>query len=666
MTTVSPASALVGVAPPQVRFYPERADRYPQWLDELGESALRALSQPFRATSAPFRIWYDLVRINRISRRLIDLNDADFDAEIARARIRLRREVLSSRSLWLGIALARETTFRTLGLRHHDVQMRGALAMLRGSLIEMDTGEGKTITAALAAATAALAGVPTHVITVNNYLAERDANTLSPIFERLGLRIGVILEDMKPDDRRQVYRADIVYASNTEIAFDYLRDRITFGREGPRGTRAKLRRVTQPMASENPVMRGLSFAIVDEADSVLVDEARTPLIISRQSDPEAEAVWTGIALDIARALERGKDFIVIGDERRLRLTDRGRATIGEIAAELSGIWESPIRREEVISQALSVLYIFKNGEQYLVNDGKVQIIDEYTGRLQPDRSWSDGLHQLVEAKENVEITGQNLVMARMTYQRFFRRYMRLSGMTGTAREVKGELHSVFGLKTVRIPPHRRSRLWFRRPRVFRKTSQKWQFVVRETAREISRGRPVLIGTRSVAASREVSAALEAAGLPHEVLNAETVAESSRIIADAGKTGRITVATNMAGRGVDIALEDDVVKAGGLHVILTERHDAGRIDRQLAGRCARRGEPGTFSTVLSLEDPLLDVIEAPVLKTLAQLPYITIALRLRLFDRAQKRAEKVHARARRDLVRQDRRLNQLLSFAGGME
>ncbi|WP_281248996.1 preprotein translocase subunit SecA [Shimia gijangensis] len=614
----------------------------------------------------PFRARFDLARISRISRRLKAMSDADFDAEIARSRVRLRRDVLSDRSRRHGVALVCETIFRTLGLRPHNVQIRGALAMLRGALIEMDTGEGKTITAALSAATAALAGIPTHVITVNNYLAERDAENLGPIYERLGLRLGVILEDSSPDDRRSTYRCDIVYASNTEIAFDYLRDRIDFGREGPLGTRAKLRRIAEPETTKPPVMRGLPFAIVDEADSVFVDEARTPLIISRRSDPEAEAVWTGIALDIARALRRDKDFILIGDEKRLRLTDTGRQTIADLAREHTGIWESPIRREEVVSQALSVLYIFKNGEQYLVNDGKVQIVDEYTGRLQPDRSWSDGLHQLVEASEGVEITGQNLVIARMTYQRFFRRYVRLSGMTGTAKEVKRELLTVFRLNTVRIPPRVRSRLRFRLPRVFRTKTQKWAHVVREVSREVSLGRPVLIGTRSVAASREVSEMLTEAKLEHDVLNAETVEESSRIIAAAGQGGRITVATNMAGRGVDISLEEDVVKAGGLHVVLTERHDAGRIDRQLAGRAGRRGEPGSVSTILSLEDALLDVISATASKLISQLPVVSLAVRLRLFDRAQKRAEKMHARARQDLVRQDRRLNQLLSFVGGME
>ncbi|WP_371060252.1 hypothetical protein [Rhodosalinus sp. 5P4] len=655
----------MGFAPPQVRFYPERKDRDPGRLDELGAQAIGMAARPLRAAITPVSDRAQVAAVVATCRRLAALDEAGFDREIAGARARLRRTGLTAAACRLGVALAAEASFRELGLRPRKVQHRGALTMLRGSLIEMQTGEGKTLVAGLAAATAALAGVPTHVITVNNYLAERDAGMLAPVYARLGLRTGVILEDMSPDARREVYLMDIAYASNSEIAFDYLRDRIGFGNGGPQGTRARLQRIVEPAAPYLPVMRGLALAIVDEADSVLVDEARTPLIISRQTDPDAEAAGTGVALEIARGLDRGRDYIVDGDERRVRLTDGGRETIGLMCAALDGIWKSPIRREEVVQQALSVLHIFRNGEHYLVADGKVQIIDEYTGRLQPDRSWSDGLHQLVEAKEGVEITGQNLAIARLTYQRFFRRYMRLAGMTGTAWEVRGELRSVFGLETVRIPPHKRSRLRFRLPRVHRRKAGKWRDVVEETRRETGRGRAVLIGTRSVAASREVSVALEAAGLAHEVLNAETVDESARIIAEAGRTARITVATNMAGRGVDIALDPEVAANGGLHVILTERHDAGRIDRQLAGRAGRRGEPGTVSTILSLEDTLLDVVGAPVGKRLARMPH-AIGLRLSLFQRAQRRAERVHARARHDLVRQDRRINRLISFVGGTE
>nr|WP_283055211.1 hypothetical protein [Thetidibacter halocola] len=608
-----------------------------------------------------------LWRIERASRRLALLDDAAFDAEALRLRQQVRRAGLCRRSFVPGVALAREASFRELGMRQYRVQVRGALAMLRGRLIEMDTGEGKTITAGLAAATAAMAGVPVHVITVNTYLAERDAATLEPVYRRLGLRTGVILPDMKPDDRREAYRADIVYGSNSEMAFDYLRDRIGFGGEGPRGVRQRLRRIaSDPGATSEPVMRGLHFAIVDEADSVLVDEARTPLIISRMTDPEEEAAWAGRALDLAGRLEKGRDYKVISDERRVTLTEAGRRRIGTLVVGDDGIWQSAIRREEVVTQALSVLHIFRRGDQYLVREGKVQIVDEYTGHLQPDRSWSDGLHQLVEAREGVAVTGQNLAVARMTYQRLYRRYVHLSGMTGTAREVAGELRAVYCLVTERIPPRKRSRLRFRRPRVFVRADARWQAVADTAAAEIARGRAVLIGTRSVAASLTVSEALTRAGLEHRVLNAENDFEAAEVIAEAGQPRRITVATNMAGRGVDIALAPEVVAAGGLHVILTERHDAGRIDRQLAGRAGRRGEPGSVSVLLSLDDHLLKVLDAPVLKALARLPLLGLGPRLRLFDRAQRRAERSHARARRDLVRQDRRLNKLLSFTGGVE
>lgn len=654
------------VAPP-VRFYPEKMDRDPGWLDEAGQAILGRATRFLAGGLAPVVDSVTLSRIERLSAGFAKLDEAGLDAAIAEARVKLRRNGLTPGSIRLGIALARETSFRTLGLRQRRVQLRGALAMLRGRLIEMDTGEGKTITAGLAAATAGLAGLPTHVITVNNYLAERDAETLRPLYSRLGLTTGVIVEDSLPEARRAAYACEITYGSNSEMAFDYLRDRIAFGGEGPRGLRARLRRLAQPEAAgAEPVMRGLHFAIIDEADSVLVDEARTPLIISRQSDPGEEAEWANRALGIATALQRGVDYLYIGEERRVELTEAGRQHIAKLVAADEGIWRSPIRRNEVIHQALTALNVFKRGEHYLVNDGKVQIVDEYTGRLQPDRSWSDGMHQLVEAKEGVEITGQNLAIARMTYQRLFRRYLKLSGMTGTAREVSDELVSVYGLVTVRIPPHRRSRLRIRLPRVYRTQKQKWAAVVADTRSVIARGRAVLIGTRSVAASYAVSEALTAAGIAHRVLNAETYSESAAIIAEAGQAGRVTVATNMAGRGVDIALGPGVAAAGGLHVILTERHDAGRIDRQLAGRAGRRGEAGSVSTLLSLEDALLDVIEAPIARRIARLPWVMLGLRLQLFDRAQRRAERAHARARKDLVRQDRRLNQMLSFTGGLE
>ncbi|RYH07327.1 prepilin peptidase [Tropicimonas sp. IMCC6043] len=651
--------------PLRLEFYPERQDREEGWLYRV-ESAVSGWLGGASQALRPAAVGVTLRRIARAGRGLERLHDAALEGQIRETRVALRRHGLTAANIRRGFALVREVSRRELGLRHHDVQILGGLAMIRGELAEMDTGEGKTITAALAAATAAMAGIPVHIVTVNGYLARRDCETLMPVYRALGLTVAVVEEGMEPAERRAAYDADICYASNTEIAFDYLRDRLVFGGRH-NDLRRRLRRLTGDRDLEaRLVMRGLHFAIVDEADSVLVDEARTPLIISRQSNPEDEAVWASQALDLARNLRADVDYKILGEERRVRLTDQGRETLARCTARLDGLWASPIRREEVIHQALSALYIFKLGDHYLIHDGKVQIVDEYTGRLQPDRSWSDGLHQLIEAKEGVEVTGQNLSMARITYQRFFRRYRMLAGMTGTAREVRGELWSVYGLRVARIPPNRPSRLRFWRSKVRSHAEDKWAQVARSAARELAKGRPVLIGTRSVAASLTASEALTAAGIEHQVLNAENDTEEATVIAQAGERGRVTVATNMAGRGVDIALAPGVAEAGGLHVILTERHDAGRIDRQLAGRAGRRGEPGSVEAILSLDDPLIDLLRSPLRRRLARFPWGTYGLRLRLFDRAQRRTERAHARARKDLVYQDRRLNTLLSFTGGLE
>jgi preprotein translocase subunit SecA len=651
--------------PVRLDFYPERQDPDDDWLHRA-ETIVSGNALRLHRAVQPLRDRILLRAITRAGRPLASLSEPDMSAEIRAVRTVLRRGGLRRRSIVRSLAVVREVSHRVLGLRHHDVQIRGGLAMLRGALAEMDTGEGKTITACLAAATAALAGMPVHVITVNSYLAERDRDTLAAVYDRLGLTHAVITEDLQTPERQAVYACDIVYGANNEFAFDYLRDQLVFG-DDKNDLRRRLRRlVGSDTLEQRLVLRGLHFAIVDEADSVLVDEARTPLIISRQSDPEDERAWSKTALQLAKDMIEGTHYKLRREDRRIELTDTGRKFLATWTQGLGARWHSAIRREETARQALSAILLFEKGDQYLVVDDKVQIVDEYTGRVQPDRSWSDGLHQLVEAKEGVPITPQNLSIARMTYQRLFRRYKMLSGMTGTAREARAELWTVFRLDVNRIPPNRPSRLRFRRPRVYRTAEAKWVRLVAETKAEIARGRPVLVGTRSVGASEQASAALTVAGIEHRVLNATNDTEEAEIIAQAGSQRRVTVATNMAGRGVDIALDPSVVAAGGLHVILTERHDAGRIDRQLAGRAGRRGEPGSVSVLLSLEDELLKVLRAPVRKTLAQVPVISQALRLKLFDQAQRTAERAHARARKDLVRQDKRLNAMLSFTGGLE
>jgi preprotein translocase subunit SecA len=655
-------------APPALDPHPERREPKEHWLDAVETAVLaapRAIHAALRGRGARAIVAAAAAQ----EAALVALDDAAMAQQVLALRVLLRRAGFTAETLARGTALVREVSRRRMGLRHHDVQLLGALAILDGRVAEMDTGEGKTVTAAMAAGLAALAGTPTHVVTVNDYLAERDAAGLAPLYGALGVSVGVLLHGMAPAERRAAYRCDIAYASNKELAFDYLRDRLALGRAvGP--ARLKLRRVLEGGVAEaepKVVMRGLHFAIVDEADSVLIDEARTPLIISRQTDAAAERSWAEAALALADALTPEAHFRLLREERRVQLTDAGRAHLAELGESMGGVWTSRIRREEAARQALSARLVFQRGDHYLVREGKVEIVDENTGRVMADRSWSDGLHQIIEVKEGCEVTTRKLPLARMTYQRLFRRYERLSGMTGTAKEARAELWSVYRLRIARVPPNQPSRLARGGLRVVPTLAEKWQAVVARAAALGAAGRPVLIGTRSVAASQAVSAALQAAGMAHAVLNAESDRDEAAVIAAAGEPGRITVATNMAGRGVDILIADAVAQDGGLHVILTERHDTRRIDRQLEGRAGRRGQNGSAEAILSLQDPLLELAPAHPARLLLGLPggVGRGAARL-LFDAAQARARQGHERARLDLLAQERRLGTMMAFAGEVE
>lgn len=666
-TNPSAAALRGGAQPlPQITLYPEREEPGHHWLDPA-ESIVRYVVERVGAPIFKLRLRLLQARVLRKANSIASLDDAALSARIETVRGMMHSKGLSNAAIAESFALIREMSRRVLGLYHHPVQVLGGLAMIRGAIAEMETGEGKTLTATLAAGTAALAGLPVHVITVNDYLAERDAETMEPLYARLALSVGVLVHGIPPPERRAIYRRDIVYASNSEMAFDYLRDRVELG-GAPRNMHLKLNRAfARSRDVDGLVMRGLHFAIVDEADSVLVDEARTPLILSRESDAAAERVWAETAHKLAKTLFKDRDFTLHMAERRVDLTETGCKTLERIGLSEGNIWTNKIRREQAVRQALSARHLFTNGDQYIIQDGKVMIVDEYTGRIMAERSWNDGMHQLVEVKEGVEVTPRKEVIARLTYQRFFRRYLQLSGMTGTAREVTSELSSVYHLNVVSVPTNTKSRRKRLGARIVRRSEDKWQAIVARVQKLHAQGRPVLVGTRSVAASDDASAALKAAGLEHAVLNAKEYQEEAEIVACAGQAGHITVATNMAGRGVDIDLGVGVADSGGLHVILSERHDAKRIDRQLEGRTARRGEPGSSEAILSLEDSLLAPLDRPVLRKFARLPggLGQMAAR-RLFKIAQKQAEKSHARARRILLDQDRRLGTMLAFIGKPE
>jgi len=468
---------------------------------------------------------------------------------------------------------------------------------------------------------------------------------------------------MQPDARRAAYACDITYCTNKQLVFDYLKDRLMLGQEArPLHLQIESLHAEVPRA-RRVLLRGLCFVIVDEADSVLIDEARTPLIISSAGDTSHARQIYGEAVDLARQLRSGLDFAIHPRDREIELTELGRRRAGELAEPYGGVWIGPRRREELVRRALAALYLFQRDKHYLVRGEKVQIVDEYTGRVMADRSWERGLHQMIEAKESLPITGQQETLARISYQRFFRRYLRIAGMTGTVREVARELWSVYRLPVVTIPTNRPVRRQQLADQVHVTAAGKWAAIVESARAHHAAGRPVLIGTRSVAASEHLSELLTQAALPHQVLNARQDQEEAKVIAGAGERGRITVATNMAGRGTDIRLGPGVAELGGLHVLATERHDARRIDRQLFGRGGRQGDPGSYQSIVSLEDEIVQELFGPYAARLGKRLPRAGGL---LLAAAQRMAERHNVRMRRELLRIDDHLSDMLAFTGRPE
>ncbi len=568
------------------------------------------------------------------------------------------------------MAAVREIARRKLDRRPYDVQVIGAYAMLRGYLAQMATGEGKTLTAALTASIAALSGRPVHVVTVNDYLAARDAELMTPIYAMLGLSVGIVRDGMGFEERRAAYGCDITYCTNKELAFDYLRDRIVLGQhDGDLRLKLEALDTAKPARESKLRLHGLHFAIVDEADSVLVDEARTPLIISSQSAGQLSARTANEALALARSLAPQSHFHIVPAQRTVVLTPEGRERVRIYALEHGEAWRGVVLREEFARQALSAIHLFHRDEQYIVSEGKVQIVDEQTGRVMPDRAWSEGLHQMIEVKEGCEPTPRRTTLARLTYQRFFRRYRHLCGMTGTATHVARELWSVYRLAVAVVPTHRPRQRIDLPDRVLPDDRAKWRLVTGRVRELHAKDIPVLLGTRSVAASLMASEQLADAGLDHLVLNAAQDKSEAEIVALAGQAGRITVATNMAGRGTDIHLGPGVEERGGLHVIMVERHEARRIDDQLAGRSGRQGQPGCFQAILSLDDPLIEfAMLGTISRRLCRLwrPLLGEWPARRLLRHSQRRAERIHARMRRDLLKSDDNQSKALAFTGRPE
>jgi preprotein translocase subunit SecA len=639
--------------------YPEREDVRESSLDRTTSAVFGALYQRF----GPNHLDRGFLRqVARASEGLELLTTHKLSEMATVLRRDLHRNGLRPDLVASAFAVIREVSGRTLGMRHFDVQLLGGWAMMRGKVAEMETGEGKTLTATLPAATAALAGIPVHIITVNDFLVARDAAWMKPLYDVLGLSVGTILEGMSPTDRRRAYGCSVTYCTNKQVVFDYLKDRLLLQQEN-RALHLKIEALhrADPRVSRL-MMRGLCFAVVDEADSVLVDEARTPLIISGGRGAGDEERVYRQALGAARRMLAGRDYLVSERERHVDLTDLGRAHAARLTNRYGGVWNVPGHRENIVRQALAALHLHLRDKHYIVDEGQVRIVDEYTGRVMADRSWERGLHQMVEAKEGLEISGRQETLARISYQRFFRRYLRLAGMTGTAREVAGELWAVYGLNTVRIPTNRPQARKIHGDLLYPTSRAKWQAIAEQVAELHKSGRPVLVGTRSVADSEHISGLLNEAGIQHSVLNARQNRTEAEIVAQAGQPGRVTVATNMAGRGTDIRLAPGVGEAGGLFVIASERHEAGRIDRQLFGRSGRQGDPGEGQAMVSLDDELVRSVFGSLLDRLRS-GHLPGWLGRMLFSWAQRTTERRHSAIRKRLLHSDESLQDLLAFSG---
>lgn len=628
---------------------------------------MRALSvmnaKGFRFKMARWR--KSLAQVNALESML----QAESDKDLGKRSRALRYEAMAGKKLSKlmpeAYALVREAGRRALQMRHYDVQIVGGIALFEGCIAEMQTGEGKTLTATLPLYLHSLVGKGAHLATVNDYLAKRDADWMAPLFNLLGLTVGTI---QTPDDqgsRRKSYGADITYGTAKEFGFDFLRDRLLL--------RAQNRLQTEMLGAgaggfsnsgDEVVMRGMHFCLVDEADSILIDEARTPLIIGSIEDTVRDQIvetyrW---ASKFAAEYELDEHFTIDPDTKQYELTSRGRQKVRSLPKKDLVRTMGLVDLYEYTERAVKVHREFLLDRQYVVRPGdkgidEIVIVDEFTGRLAEGRKWRDGIHQAIESKENIEISVPTGQAARITVQDLFLRYPHLAGMTGTAASSARELRKIYRTPVIRVPTNRPPKRQQLTDRVFGSMETKFEAIVAEIAEVHAEGRPLLIGTRSIDKSEILSRMLDAIGIEHQVLNANNVEKEAEIVAAAGQRGRVTVATNMAGRGTDVKLGEGIEAIGGMHVICTEFHDAARIDRQLIGRCGRQGDRGSYRQYLSLDDDILKsglgVKKSDNLKSLGELVSGSVDRYAKLFRRAQRKVERKHFRDRMVLLHHEK-------------
>jgi len=529
------------------------------------------------------RLWKRIEPINALEPEMAKLSDSELRGKTEEFRARLKQGETLDDLLPEAFAVVREAGKRVLNMRHFDVQLMGGIVLHEGNIAEMKTGEGKTLVATLPIYLNALEGKGVHLVTVNDYLAEVGRKLMGPLYEFLGMTVGVNLHNMSQEEKRAAYNCDITYGTNNEFGFDYLRDNMV-------------------QYKEQMVQRPLHYAIIDEVDSILIDEARTPLIISGQAAKSTELYYA--ADRFVRRLRAEEDYTVDLKGRNVMLTDAGVAK-AEQAFGIDNLFDyEHTMINHHIQQALKAHVIMKRDVDYVVQDNEVMIVDEFTGRIMTGRRYSDGLHQAIEAKEGLQVQNESMTLASITYQNYFRMYRKLAGMTGTAKTEEEEFQKIYGLNVVVIPTNK-PMIRVDLPDVIYKTQKsKFKMVVEEIVERHKKGQPVLVGTTSIETSEMLSEMLKRKGVKHQVLNAKHHAQEAEIVARAGQAGAVTIATNMAGRGTDIILGEGVAELGGLHIIGTERHESRRIDNQLRGRAGRQGDPGSSQFFLSLEDDLM--------------------------------------------------------------
>lgn len=583
------------------------------------------------------RYWRIVEKINELEPEISRLSDEELASKTLEFKDKLRRGATLDDIMIPAFAVVREVAKRKVNMRPFDVQLIGAIVLHEGKIAEMKTGEGKTLVATMPAYLNALTGEGVHIVTVNDYLAKRDRYWMGPIYEALGLKVGLLQHDSTPAERREAYNSDITYGTNTEFGFDYLRDNMA-------------------LTKEELVQREFNYAIVDEVDSILIDEARTPLIISGVAEKPTKLYYQ--FAQIARSLVRDIDYTVDEKLKTIMLTEAGIRKVEKMLGIDNLYTVGDVDYPSYLMAALKAKELFKKDVDYVVKDGEVIIVDEFTGRLMYGRRYSDGIHQAIEAKEGLKIRQEAQTLASITLQNYFRMYKKLAGMTGTAATEADEFLKIYGLEVVVIPTHKPMIRIDYPDAVYKTERAKFKAIINEIAELYKIGRPVLVGTRSIEKSELLSSMLKKLGIPHQVLNAKYHEKEAEIIAKAGQKGSVTIATNMAGRGVDIVLGEGVVELGGLHIIGTERHESRRIDNQLRGRAGRQGDPGSSRFYVSLEDELMRLFGSDKIKGIMdklgidedqpiEHPIISKAI-----ENAQKKVESYHFDIRKQLLEYD--------------